>query len=259
MKYFLSFCLLVLLNSPLQAQDHSLFKKYAIAQGGDTMPYRLLFPVNYDPAKKYPVIFFLHGSGERGKDNELQLVHGASLFLREDMRRRFPAFVIFPQCAANGYWSNVLQIFDTLKNRTFCFLPDGPETKDMRLFQQLIAYTLKALPINKRKVYIGGLSMGGMGTLEAARRNPGLFAAAFSICGGAEPATAKYMKRTHLWLFHGLKDNVVDPAFSRKLYSALKKGGADVRITLYPNDNHNSWDDAFAEPGLLPWLFSKSL
>jgi len=256
-RYFLS-VLLVLSVIGVKAQDLSLFQKFYLAQGGDTLPYRVLFPVDYNPSLKYPVIFFLHGSGERGRDNEKQLVHGASLFLNEDVRRRFPAFVIFPQCAESGYWSNVLHVSDTARKRTFYFLPDGPETRDLQLFQALSHYILNKWPIDKRRVYIGGLSMGGMGTFEIVRRDPEFYAAAFAICGGADPATAPALKKTHWWLFHGLKDNVVDPSFSKAMYAALKRSGADVRINLYPNDNHNSWDHAFAEPELLPWLFSKS-
>ena len=98
--------------------------------------------------------------------------------------------------------------------------------------------------------------MGGMGTFELVRRKPKLFAAAFPICGGANTATAKKMARPDWWIFHGLKDNVVPPELSQSMADALKGAGADVKLTLYPEANHNSWDAAFGEPYLLPWLFS---
>jgi predicted peptidase len=220
------------------------------------MPYRLLLPEKYDAAKTYPVIFFLHGAGERGSDNEKQLAHGADLFLKADIRKSFPAIIVFPQCSATGYWSNVLRTFDADQKISFHFLPAGEPTADMRVLQTLVKHILQAFPVKKDQVYIMGLSMGGMGTYELVRRNPGVFAAAISICGGADPATAKELKNTSWWIFHGGKDDIVLPSFSEKMVAALKKEKASVRFTLYPEANHNSWDAAFAEPGLLPWLFS---
>ena len=105
-------------------------------------------------------------------------------------------------------------------------------------------------------MYIGGLSMGGMGTYEFVRRNRGVFAAAFAICGGARPETAKEMKEVSWWLFHGAKDNVVPPEFTEQMAKALKSAGAKVKYTVYPDAGHNSWDAAFAEPEFLPWLFA---
>ena len=98
--------------------------------------------------------------------------------------------------------------------------------------------------------------MGGMGTFELVRRKPKLFAAAFPICGGGNISTAKKLKKTHWWIFHGSKDDVVPPELSKEMADGLKKVGADVKLTLYPDANHNSWDPAFAEKDLLPWLFS---
>ena len=130
--------------------------------------------------KNYPVLFFLHGAGERGNDNEKQLTYGAKLFLQEDVRTRFPAFVIYPQCSITSYWSNVLRLHDTGKTRNFYFLEDGEPTKAMVLLQQLVSYIIKEYPVKKQQIYVGGLSMGGMGTFELVRRNPSVFAAAFS-------------------------------------------------------------------------------
>jgi predicted peptidase len=110
--------------------------------------------------------------------------------------------------------------------------------------------------VNKKQMYVMGLSMGGMGTIEIVRRNPKMFAAAIPICGGANAYTAKKINKTNWWIFHGAKDDVVNPAFSIQMATALKKEKANVKFTLYPNANHNSWDSAFAEPDLIPWLFS---
>ena len=242
----------------LHAQDLSLYQKRWLVQGADTLPYRVLLPLNYDSTQSYPVLFFLHGAGERGNDNEKQLTHGAKLFVRDDVRRAYPAIVIFPQCPRSSYWSNVLRLHDEAGKRTFHFLEDGEPTKAMALLQLLVSRILSQYKPSKDQVYIGGLSMGGMGTYELVRRQPGVFKRAFAICGGADPSTARKLRKTGWWIFHGLKDDVVDPQFSQSMAAALKWNRTPVRLTLYPDANHNSWDPAFAEPELLPWLFSAS-
>lgn len=238
-------------------QDIALYQKKWLVQGADTLPYRVLLPEHFDSSKQYPVVFFLHGAGERGRDNERQLTHGARLFLQPENREAFPAIVVFPQCSRKSYWSNVLRVHDEKGARKFEFLPDGTPTRSMQLLQELVPIILRSYPIRKSQVYVGGLSMGGMGTYELVRRLPGTFAAAFAICGGAHPSTATKLKGVDWWLFHGAKDDVVPPSATQVMYGALKKAGANVKFTLYPNANHNSWDPAFAEKDLLPWLFSK--
>lgn len=254
----LSLVLLLLLatGSTGRAQDKSLFEKRWLVQGGDTLPYRILFPQAFDSSQTYPVLFFLHGAGERGRDNEKQLVHGANKFLSDEFRQQHPAIVIFPQCGAASYWSNVLRVQGEGFKRNFYFLADGQPTTSMSLLMQLVTYNLETLPVKKDQVYVGGLSMGGMGTYELVRRMPETFAAAFAICGGANPATASRLKGTNWWLFHGLKDDVVDPQFTKNMEAALKKAGARVKATYFPSANHNSWDPALAEKELFPWLFS---
>jgi predicted peptidase len=111
--------------------------------------------------------------------------------------------------------------------------------------------------VDKHRVYVGGLSMGGMGTFELLRRKPNVFAAAFAICGGDNTFNAKlYAKKVPLWIFHGAKDDVVPVEHSLVMAEAIKAAGGNPKLTIYPNDSHNSWNDAFAEPDLIPWLFS---
>jgi predicted peptidase len=116
-----------------------------------------------------------------------------------------------------------------------------------------VAEFLQKPYVNKHRVYVGGLSMGGMGTFEIIGREPNVFAAAFAICGGDNTLNAKkYAKKVPLWIFHGGKDNVVSPDHSLVMVDAIKAAGGDPKFTLYPNDGHNCWDDAFAENDLLP-------
>ena len=256
MKKLIGLIVWISLSVETAAQDLNLFQKKQFIIGNDTLPYRLLLPENYDASKKYPLVFFLHGAGERGNDNEKQLVHGAKLFLKEEVRRDYPAIVVFPQCPQNSFWSNVDFRIENGK-RVFGFKAQGEPTIAMKLAQELLYSIMKDYPVNKRQVYAGGLSMGGMGTFEIVRRNPKLFAAAFPICGGGEPTTASVMKKTKWWVFHGGKDDVVPPELSEKMVDALKAAKAAVKFTLYPDANHNSWDPAFAEPELLSWLFKQ--
>ncbi len=257
MKKILAFAIIVICYLPAFAQDFSLFEKHLFISNGDTLPYRLLLPVNYDATKKYPLVIFLHGSGERGSNNESQLVHGAKLFLRDDIRTAYPAIVVFPQCAINSSWSNMTASMGKDGKRIFNFLKDGTPSKAMALLLELLKELPVSYRIKKKQVYAAGLSMGGMGTFELVRRNPKIFAAAIPICGGANTATAKQMKKTSWWIFHGAKDNVVPPELSQQMYAALLREKAQVKLTIYPEANHNSWDVAFAEKNLLPWLFSQ--
>jgi predicted peptidase len=248
--------LCLLFSTCLQAQDLSLFQKKWYVQNNDTLPYRILLPINFNPSKKYPLVLFLHGAGERGSDNEKQLIHGAKLFANDSIRQQFPAIVVFPQCAENSYWSNVIRETDSTGKRNFLFQTGGEPTTPMRLLQRLITQLTDEYPVDRKRMYVGGLSMGGMGTFELVRRNPLTFAAAIPICGGAHPKTAGKLNKTAWWVFHGAKDDVVPPIYSEQMVNALKKKKAEVLFRLYPDANHNSWDAAFAEKDLLPWLFS---
>lgn len=249
--------LTLMVTVTMNSQDSLSYEKKVFENAYGSIPYRILLPEDYSDSKEYPFILILHGSGERGNDNEAQLVHGSSLFLEEDIRRNYPAIVVFPQCAANSSWART-DVKGEWGNREFIFYEDAEPTNDMLLLEALIQSLKKSYSIDTDKMYVGGLSMGGMGTFELVQRNPKMFAAAFPICGGANPAIAKRLKKVDWWVFHGDADNVVPPKYSTQMVDALKSGGAEVKYSLYPDVEHNSWDKAFAEPDLLPWLFSKS-
>lgn len=201
------------------------------------MPYRILFPKNYDPAKTYPVLVFLHGIGERGNDNELQLRWGASLFQNDSLREEYPAFIVFPQCLSDHYW------FDSW----------GTET-----LKDLIDLVSKEHKIGH--VYIGGLSMGAYGTYAMTSRYPGFFTGAVAISGDGDSNKAPVMARARWRIFAGKKDHVVTSDKSEKMAAALRKSGASVSFTLYPGADHTgSWVNAFAEPDFVSWIFSDPL
>lgn len=230
------------------------FTPASFQQGGKTMHYQVLYPDNYDSAKQYPLLVFLHGAGERGDDNQKQLTHGKE-FLICNFMSKHPAIVLVPQCPADDYWSNV-QRSQIGEKTTFTFgLTDEP-TESMLLLMALIEHWLTSGRIDTKRVYAGGLSMGGMGTFELLWRMPHTFAAAFPICGSSSvDKLPAYAKSTAVWIFHGEVDEVVPPILSVKAYEALQALGCDVKYTAYKGVNHNSWDNVFKEETLVPWLF----
>lgn len=248
--------ILLMSNSVIAQQE--LYEAQSFINNVDTLNYRIMYPKYFSEEKQYPLILFLHGAGERGSNNASQLVHGSKLFAEEINRGAFPALVIFPQCPQNDYWSNAT-IDRSTKPISLVYPQNASPTKALNLVMLLMDDYLNKPFVNKEKVYIGGLSMGGMGTFEMLYRRPDTFAAAFTICGGGNPETVKaYANNTELWVFHGAKDDVVDPQLSINMVSAYLKAGGKPNFTLYADDNHNSWGSAFAEPKLLTWLFSKS-
>jgi len=251
--------LLFFVSNFITAQNKDLFSKELFIQDTDTLKYRVLLPKNFSEDKQYPVVLFLHGSGERGNDNEAQLIHGSKLFIENYETNKFPAIIVFPQCKKEDYWANVIRDESKKGLEKYKFKRLGKPNKSMKLVMNLMEDLTKKPYVKKDQVYVGGLSMGGMGTFEIINRKPDMFAAAFPICGGGNPkSVSNYDKKVSLWVFHGGKDDVVIPYFSLRMVSELQKRGADIKLTYFENDNHNSWDSAFAEPELLTWLFSKT-
>lgn len=253
MKNILYLLVVLLFSSQVKTQDLSAFESKLFIAGKDTLRYRILYPENYKKNRAYPLVMFLHGAGERGNDNAAQLTHGAALFLKPENRKYFKSIVIFPQCPSNTSWSKF--------KRT-----DGKITTDSEsdppIPQQLVKALMDSLLLNRhvleRQVYLGGLSMGAFGSYDMLTRYPDYFAAAFPICGiGDIPLLVQKAKDVPMWIFHGEKDPVVSPEPNRELYKALMTAGAiDVTYSEYPGVGHDSWTNAFAEPKLLPWVFS---
>lgn len=227
--------------------------------GNESLPYRILYPLSFDSTKPYPVVVFLHGAFERGHDNEAQLRIGGGFFLNN--REKFPAIVIFPQCSEEYIWAEFDTQIDSatgLAKRWHFPLHKKPSVP-VQLLKMLLD-SLSGKPyVDKSRIYVGGLSQGGMGVFDMVARYPGLFAAAFPICGAGPVNTAKnFAKKVACWIFHGDKDEIVPVYFSRDYFKRLQKLGSDVKYTEYPGVHHDSWNKAFAEPELLSWLFSKS-
>jgi predicted peptidase len=252
------FLIILILSIPFwgSAQSLELYQKETYRLNDEfVLPYRILYPEKYDPSVPYPLIVFLHGVLEKGKDNHSQLINGGALFLKQEHRERFPAIVIFPQCPEDSYWAAV-DIDQRKLPIRIDFHYEDPPTKAMEACIGLVHTFIKEKKVNRRQIYVMGLSMGGMGTLEAISRYPELFAAAVPICGAGDTSYChRYSGKVALWLFHGGADGGIDPECSRVIEKKVRSLGGSVRYTEYPGVGHNSWDKAFAEPELLPWLF----
>ncbi|HVS37450.1 MAG TPA: prolyl oligopeptidase family serine peptidase [Gemmataceae bacterium] len=235
---------------PKEGSLDLLEKKTYTDADGKKLLYRLLQPMTVDPKRRYPLVVFLHGAGERGDDNEKQLVHGVPEFLKPENRTQYPCFLIAPQCPANEKWVDVDWGAETTVQ------PEKP-SESMRLVLALIDQMQKDDPIDAKRIYITGLSMGGYGTWDAIARRPELFAAAVPICGGGDENTAPKIASIPIWAFHGSKDPAVKVSRTLGMIDALRKAGGDPGCTIYPGEGHASWVPAYRDAAMMKWLFAQ--
>lgn len=196
--------------------------------------YQLFLPAEYgkDTTKKWPTIVFLHGSGERGDDLERVKIHGPPKIAGSDPAFQF--IVLSPQCPSGKSWTPAL----------LSALLDEIETK---------------YAVDKDRVYLTGLSMGGYGTWDWATAEPNRFAAIAPICGGGRTSSARRIKQVPTWVFHGEKDEGVPVKESTDMVEALEKAGGKPKLTIYPNTGHDSWTKTYENPELYKWFLEHRL
>jgi len=199
--------------------------------------YGIYIPSDYNPGKKYHLMVYLHGSSDTTSWD--------FPWYRQDLQAEFPCIVLTPKCLTsytNGWGYSWGMIESYAIHMTF----------------RIIDTLLKHYNIDTTRMHIGGTSMGGYGVQYVLASHPGMFASAFSTCGGGDPATAPLLAKTPLWIFHGSVDNVVPVAQSRNMHRAiLAAGGTHVRYTEYPGVGHNSWDNVGQEATLDRWLLTQ--
>ena len=217
---------------------------------GQDLPYRLLSPEILAPDTRYPLVLLLHGAGERGIDNQKQLVHVAGLFSKQANRRKYPCFVLAPQCAPDEQWVDRPWGFPN-------FVQPLHPSRNLVSAMQLLNQTINDYPVDTKRIYIIGLSMGGYGTWDAITRFPELFAAAVPICGGGDVNQAAKLTHLPIWAFHGSDDTVVPVDLSQNMCKAIQELGGNCRYTEFPETGHNAWAPAAEHPDLLPWLFAQ--
>ena len=244
-------------NSPPSENLKSVFNPHVFeGESGEKLGYRMMRPENEStaqPDQKYPLLLFLHGYGERGDDNTLQLIH-LEEFGTPATRENYPAFVVLPQCPAidGQYWTPKL---DPKKDTEFEDEPSRPLSLVMGLLDELTA----ELPIDEDRVYIMCLSMGGYGFWDLAMRQPDRFAAVIPICASADPSRASSIAHIPSWIFHGGDDQVVLPEHSRTMVKALREAGGTPIYTEYEGIGHDSWVPTFKNRLMWDWLFAQRL
>ena len=227
-----------------------LDRKVSVA--GTEYKYQVFVPEDWTKNKKWPVILFLHGAGERSDDGLIQTEVGIGTAIRR-YRSRFPAVVVMPQCRKDIWWTD-------------------PAMGDVAM--AALEQARKEFHGDSTRIYLTGLSMGGYGTWYLAGKYPGKFAAIAPICGGIlmpdkaraqspednSPHTeaAKKIGKTPVWIFHGGDDPVVPVTESRRMNEAMKALGGEVHYTEYPGVGHNSWEKAYAEADFISWMLSKT-
>ena len=245
------FCLLI---SSCGSKMIDNYKEYSNSNG--SINYRLIYPHKYDDSKSYPLLVFLHGIGERGNDNELQLKYIDKVILDKSNRKNYPSFVLLPQAPLNDNWSSRKL---TNKKIRQVFPDDASPTNSLSLVMSLLDDLVNDKKINNKRVDLTGLSNGAMGAFELLKHRPNMFASAVLICGGGNPQWAKeFAKTTPLWVAHGSDDDVVFPELSINMVKSIIEQGGSPKFTLYENVNHEGWFNVFRDPDFLNWIFDYS-
>lgn len=203
----------------------------ALADGG--YAFQLYLPPGAaakKPAARFPLMIFLHGSGERGSDIGQIKAHGPPKIADRDPK--FPFLLVSPQLPAEEDW-------------------------DLDKLRALLAWAMKRLPADPDRVVLTGLSRGGHATWRWGAAEPTRFAALAPVAGRGDSATARALKSIPIWAFHGDRDDVVTPEGSFDMARAIRACGGQPRLTIYPDLGHNSWDPAYDDPALYLWLLEQ--
>ncbi len=221
---------------------------------GTIMPYRIYVPEDYDEETEYPLVVFLHGAGERGKDNDLQLKNAVqTLFDRDDGLMK-QSIVIAPQCNTDNQW------VDTPWANGNYSVDQIPESDELGAVVALTESIAGKYSIDKTRIYAMGVSMGGFGTWDLIIRHNDVFAAAAPMCGGGDPSKASLLVNTPIYTFHGTADKSVPYSGTAEMVRAIEDEGSRViNFVSYDGDGHNIWEKAAAEPDWLAWLFEQRL
>jgi len=215
---------LLAMAAPTESRESLEWKK------GEKLEFLQYLPEGYQEsaAQDYPLVVFLHGAGERGNNLDMLKKHGPPKTAING--HGFPFILAAPQCPPDRWWN-----------------PD-----------EVIALTrhlAKTLRVDQKRIHLTGLSMGGFGTWACLAKEPDLYASGVPICGGGDPNNARILKDIPIWAFHGEKDEAVPVEKTREMEAAiLKDGGKKLLVTYYPEEGHESWIPAYADPSLFAWM-----
>ncbi|MBS0264556.1 MAG: hypothetical protein JSS02_21660 [Planctomycetes bacterium] len=237
--------LVLLINLPVQAQAPAaprstgfLLKNFKDESGDHK--YTVFVPQNYTPSKKWPVILFLHGAGERGTDGSLPTTYGIGPLVRE-RAANFPFVVVFPQC-------------ETMNGRILtAWSADSPDgQRALKILEQVE----KDYTIDTKREILTGWSMGGFGTWALAASFPERWSAVVPVAGGGEVAWGEKLKNVPIWAWHGRLDRGVRPEQSRKMVEAIRAAGGNPRYTEPTSGDHNIWVQSYGDDSLYAWMLS---
>jgi predicted peptidase len=197
------------------------------------MRYLVYLPEGYgEKGKKWPLIIYLHGAGERGDDLEKVKCNGWPLLIEQS--KKFGFIIVAPQCPLNDWWTDY--------------------TKELK---NLTDYIKTEYNVDSSRVYLTGLSMGGFGTWRLAEKYSQDFAAIVPICGGGDSLwMGKNLKTVPIWAFHGAKDDIVPLKRSQEMVDAVNAAGGNAKLTIWPDAKHDSWTEAYKTEELYKWLLS---
>lgn len=189
-------------------------------------------PAGYDAdaAKRWPLVIFLHGSGERGVDLKQVAKHGPPKLV--EAGREFPFILLSPQCPPGQWW-------------------------DLAALDVWLDGVVRKYRVDADRIYLTGLSMGGYATWGWAQRSPGRFAAIVPVCGGGDPTQGAKLKALPVWAFHGAKDPTVPLARTEEMIAAIKAAGGEPRVTIYPEAPHDSWTETYANDEVFAWMLAQ--
>jgi predicted peptidase len=223
-------CVLAILPSIAASAEPTAARQVATKFSGRVdaqIDYLLYLPADYEKQESWPLLIFLHGSGERGDDLKLVKTHGPPKMI--EAGHKFPFIVVSPQCPKYQRWQPIVL--------------DG-----------MLDNLIKQLRVDKSRIYLTGLSMGGQGTWAWAANSPQRFAAIAPVCGRADRSWGEVLTNMPTWVFHGAKDTAVPLTESEKVVNALKKNGGSPKFTIYPEAGHDSWTVTYENPELYKWL-----
>lgn len=210
---------------------------------GRKLPYRLFRPEKTDAGKKLPLVVFLHGLGGKGSGNVKQMTDQIvcpSVWALPENQAKHPCYVLAPQSSGYGGF--------------MCWT-----TQIAPMAKALIDKIVEENDVDRDRIYVTGLSMGGYGTWNMLTMYPDFFAAGVPVCGRGDPSKAHLLvkHKVAVWAFHGARDPVVKVTGSRDMIEAMKKAGGRPRYTEYPDLEHNSWEGAYSDRKLIEWVFSQ--
>jgi predicted peptidase len=219
------------------------------------MPYRLFRPTKAG-AGKAPLVLYLHGSGGLGDDNKKQInggnMFGSRLFALPETQQRFPCYVVAPQTSFGWIRYDAERTPGGSRPNPVAGFGEGA-----RRVMEIISALQKEFPIDEKRIYVMGNSMGGGGTWHLLAHQPGFFAAGVPVAGGRTSDAVSNLVKVPLWNFHGDADQTVPVEVSRQRIAALRKAGGSPLYTEYPGVGHNAIEWAFSEPALVDWLFAQ--